>query len=204
MSRMQIAIGSARGAKIEAVRAACARIAEVDATWAGAEIIAREVRTHAPAMPLTRAELMRGARERALAVREALRREGAVDVHFCVGLEGGFDTFALDRQEYTFLQGWAYVSDGTRGNFGISPAICVPVAIVRRVIEEGRELSEVIDEVTGERDVRSRQGAGGVLSRDLLTRAMSFEIALIAAFAPFYNAELFPSAAPRADLPETP
>jgi len=28
-----------------------------------------------------------------------------------------------------------------------------------------------------------------VLSRDLLTRAMSFEAALIAAFAPFYNRE---------------
>jgi len=30
-----------------------------------------------------------------------------------------------------------------------------------------------------------------VLSRDLLTRAMSFEAALIAAFAPFYNPELY-------------
>ena len=204
MSRMQIAIGSARGAKIEAVRAACVRIAEVDATWAGAEIIAREVETNAPAMPLTGAELMRGACERALAVREALRREGAVDAHFYVGLEGGFHTFALDGQEHTFLQGWAYVSDGTRGNFGISPAICMPAAIVRCVVEGRRELGEVIDEVAGERDVRSRQGAWGVLSRDLLTRAMSFETALIAAFAPFYNAELFPIAEPRANLPETP
>jgi non-canonical (house-cleaning) NTP pyrophosphatase len=39
--------------------------------------------------------------------------------------------------------------------------------------------------------VRSRQGAWGVLSRGLLTRAMSFETALIAAFAPFYNARLY-------------
>jgi len=30
-----------------------------------------------------------------------------------------------------------------------------------------------------------------VLSRDLLTRAMSFEAALIAAFAPFYNSNLY-------------
>jgi non-canonical (house-cleaning) NTP pyrophosphatase len=49
----------------------------------------------------------------------------------------------------------------------------------------------VIDEVAGMRDVRSKQGAWGVLSRDLLTRSMSFEAALIAAFAPFYNSRLY-------------
>jgi non-canonical (house-cleaning) NTP pyrophosphatase len=49
----------------------------------------------------------------------------------------------------------------------------------------------VIDEVAGQQDVRSRQGAWGVLSRDLFTRAMSFEVALIAAFAPFYNPEMY-------------
>jgi non-canonical (house-cleaning) NTP pyrophosphatase len=49
----------------------------------------------------------------------------------------------------------------------------------------------VNDETAGEHDVRGRQGAWGVLSRDLFTRAMSFEVALVAAFAPFYNAELY-------------
>jgi len=60
------------------------------------------------------------------------------------------------------------------------------------VIEGRHELGLVIDEVAGKSDVRSRQGAWGVLSRDLVTRSMSFELALIAAFAPFYNAELYP------------
>jgi non-canonical (house-cleaning) NTP pyrophosphatase len=59
------------------------------------------------------------------------------------------------------------------------------------VIDGKRELGEVIDEVAGERDVRSRQGAWGILSCDLLTRSMSFESALIAAFAPFYNSSLY-------------
>jgi non-canonical (house-cleaning) NTP pyrophosphatase len=35
--------------------------------------------------------------------------------------------------------------------------------------------------------VRSRQGAWGVLSGGLFDRTRSFEIALINAFAPFYN-----------------
>ena len=64
-------------------------------------------------------------------------------------------------------------------------------SLAKKVIEGRRELGLVIDEVAGIQDVRSRQGAWGILSRDLVTRAMSFEVALIAAFAPFYNKEMY-------------
>jgi non-canonical (house-cleaning) NTP pyrophosphatase len=62
---------------------------------------------------------------------------------------------------------------------------------VKSVVEGRRELGLVIDEVAGARDVRSKQGAWGVLSKDLVTRSMSFELALIAAFAPFYNSKIY-------------
>ena len=91
------------------------------------------------------------------------------------------------------MRGWAYAFDGKRGGFGSSPSITVPDALVKSVIEGRRELGLVIDEVSGKRDVRSREGAWGVLSRDLVTRSMSFELALIAAFAPFYNSEMYVS-----------
>ena len=84
------------------------------------------------------------------------------------------------------------MSDAERKAFGVTSSIAVPVAIAQRVNEERRELSAIIDEVTGGNDVRSRQGAWGVLTLDLVTRAASFETALIAAFAPFYNAGLYP------------
>jgi non-canonical (house-cleaning) NTP pyrophosphatase len=67
----------------------------------------------------------------------------------------------------------------------------VPPEIVKQVVEGRRELGIVIDEVTGGRDLRSKQGAWGVLSRDLVTRSMSFELALVAAFAPFYNPKFY-------------
>lgn len=195
MPTLRIAVGSTRAAKLLAVRAACARISAVDAGWDRAEIVAREVETDAPAMPLTDFQLMRGARARAAAVRESLRRDGQT-AHLFVGLEGGFHTVTLDGARHTFLQGWAYATDGARGHFGVSPSVSVPAEVVRRVVEGRRELGEVVDEITGRRDVRSKQGAWGVISKELLTRADSFEAALVAAFAPFYNAELF--------SPETP
>jgi inosine/xanthosine triphosphatase len=187
---MKIALGSNRAAKVMAVRAAVQRIATVEKSWHEASIIQRAVSISVPAMPLTDWELMRGAQERAEAVRELLKDEGT-DAQLYVGLEGGFHSVSMEGVWHTFLRGWAYATDGERGSFGMSPSITVPDSIARRVMSGRRELSVVIDEVAGEHDVRSRQGAWGVLSRDLLTRSMSFEAALIAAFAPFYNSGLY-------------
>jgi len=141
-------------------------------------------------MPLTDDELMRGARSRALGVGEVLRDE-RIAPEICLGLEGGFHSVKFDGEWHTYLRGWAFATDGKRGWFGAAPAIEVPPSIARRVIDGNLELGVVIDEIAGEHDVRSRQGSWGVLSRDLLTRSMSFEAALIAALAPFYNAPLY-------------
>jgi inosine/xanthosine triphosphatase len=191
----RIALGSDRAAKIMAVRASIARVAEIDSAWRDASVVARSVKTDAPAMPLTDWELMSGARQRALAVREILVEQN-LEADLYVGLEGGFHSISVEGEWHTFLRGWAFVTDGERGSFGMSPSIGVPAAIVKNVIEGKRELGLVIDEVAGARDVRSRQGAWGVLSRDLLTRSMSFEAALIAAFAPFYNPALYSTELP--------
>ncbi len=187
---MLIALASDRAAKVEALRKAVTRIASVDARYNEAEVITRSVATSAPAMPLTDAELMLGAALRARALKELLLKEG-VTAQFFIGLEGGFHSFQFEGRWHTFLRGWACVTNGEREAFGVSPSISVPDSIARRVTEGGRELSVVIDDVAGEQDVRSRQGAWGVLSRDLLKRADSFEAALVAAFAPFYNEKLY-------------
>jgi non-canonical (house-cleaning) NTP pyrophosphatase len=187
---MLIALGSDRAAKLMAVRSAIARISQVDARWIEATLTARAVETNAPAMPLTDWELMHGARARAEAVRDELRKEGA-SAELYVGLEGGFHSLSVDDEWHTFLRGWAYATDGERGYFGAGPSIAVPHSIVDQVVDGRRELGVVIDEVAGERDVRSRQGAWGILSRDLLTRSQTFEAALIAAFAPFYNFKFY-------------
>jgi len=194
VARRSIALGSDRAAKIMAVRASVARIAELDPTWAQATVVARTVNTSIPAMPLNDWQLMQGARERALAVRDLLVNQRlSADVY--VGLEGGFHSISIEGEWHTFLRGWAYATDGKRGAFGAAPSITVPESLARKVIEGRRELGLVIDEVSGKQDVRSRQGAWGVLSRDLVTRSMSFELALIAALAPFYNPKMYEQSA---------
>ena len=174
-----------------AVRASVARIAALDPEWADANVVARRVETSAPAMPITDWQLMEGARERALAVRDSLHsRRLEADIY--VGLEGGFHSISVGGEWHTFLRGWAYATDGKETSvFGAAPSISVPPAIVKNVVQGRKELGTVIDEMTGGRDIRSKQGAWGVLTRDLVTRSLSFELALIAAFAPFYNPKFY-------------
>jgi len=190
MPVMTIALGSDRASKIMAVRASVARIATIDPSWTDANVVARRVESNVPSMPLTDWQLMQGAQERAFAVRESLQsRRLEADIY--VGLEGGFHSVSIAGEWHTFLRGWAYATNGQRGAFGAAPSISVPPAIVKNVVEGRRELGVVIDEVTGGRDIPSKQGAWGVLSRDLVTRSMSFELALVAAFAPFYNPKFY-------------
>ena len=173
-----------------AVRASVARVATIDPNWIDANVVARRVEVSVPSMPITDWQLMQGARERALAAKDSLHAR-RLDADIYVGLEGGFHSISIEGEWHTFLRGWAYATDGERGAFGAAPSISVPPEIVKKVVEGRRELGLVIDEVTGGRDLRSKQGAWGVLSRDLVTRSMSFEIALIAAFAPFYNPKFY-------------
>jgi len=191
VSTKTIALGSDRASKIMAVRASVARIAAIDPDWNEANVVARRVEVSVPAMPITDWQLMQGARERAFAAQESLKsRRLSADIY--VGLEGGFHSISIEGEWHTFLRGWAYATNGSdRSAFGAAPSISVPHDIVKSVIEGRKELGLVMDEVTGGRDIRSKQGAWGVLSRDLVSRSLSFELALIAAFAPFYNPKMY-------------
>lgn len=174
-----------------AVRASVTRVAAIDPGWVDANVVARRVEVSVPSMPITDWQLMQGARERAFAVQASLQNR-RLDADIYVGLEGGFHSISIEGEWHTFLRGWAYAMDGNgKAAFGAAPSITVPEHIVKSVVEGRKELGIVIDEVTGGRDIRSKQGAWGVLSRDLVTRSLSFELALIAAFAPFYNPKMY-------------
>jgi non-canonical (house-cleaning) NTP pyrophosphatase len=85
------------------------------------------------------------------------------------------------------LQTWAAVSDGARWGYGAGPAIVLPRAVSKLVVA-GEELGDVIDRMAGDA-VRGTRGAWGILTRDLIGRREAFRLAVIAAFAPFYNAD---------------
>jgi len=188
---MRIAIGTLREPKIEAVKEAVevfrSQLVSGDETI---EYLAYDAGGSAPRMPLSVKELMDGALGRTESLILQLKKEKN-EADFYVGMEGGFHVIQDRGRRSAFLQSWAYVTDSHRGYFGSSGNILVPSKIANAVIDRGIELGIAIDRFAKDTDIRSKQGTWGVLTRDILTRKHSFVIALIAAFAPFYNKKAY-------------
>jgi inosine/xanthosine triphosphatase len=190
MSVCRIAVGSTRRPKLNAVREAAALFQEMLAPKMDVEIQGYEVESGVGHTPASREELMRGARQRAEAVMERLRSSGESADYF-VGLEGGLDVAMENGRRCALLESWAYVTDGRRGHFGCSGSIELPEALAKDVLLNGRELSEAIDGFAGAVGIRDAQGAWGVLSGELISRQEAFRVAVVAAFAPFYNQKTY-------------
>jgi inosine/xanthosine triphosphatase len=194
LSKLVFAVGSARKPKLAAVREAADGMLDLLPVGTSIEIVGVEVDSGVNHTPLSRAETMRGARQRAEALKIIAREEGKPWNYF-VGLEGGLDSVMEDGQRRFFLESWAYVSDGTRGHFGGSGAVELPEALAKEVFVKGTELSIAIDQSAGQAGIRDAQGAWGVLSANKITRQEAFRVALIAAFVPFFNLNAYPKSA---------
>jgi len=190
MNTIIVAVGSARKPKLNAVAEALQVIGPALSPGAQLEIAGYEVESGVGHTPGSCEELMRGARQRADAV-VRLAKEKAAAWNYFVGLEGGLDIVEENGQRRVFLESWAYVSDGSRGHFGRSGGVELPEALAHEVVEMGTELSVAIDKFAGAVGIRDAQGAWGVLSANLITRQEAFRVAVIAAFAPFYNEKMY-------------
>jgi inosine/xanthosine triphosphatase len=192
---MLVALGSRRGPKLRALEAV---LRELGREFGSAEIRAHDAPSGVRETPLDRAEIMRGAWNRAQSVRALVP-----DADLWVGMEGGLHIETGDwrlqaggpfssslqspASSLGWLENWACVSNAARTYFGCGGSIPLPEVIVAEIAGKGRSLAEVIDELSGKQDVRSSEGAWGILTGGRLTREMVFQRALLNAFAPFYS-----------------
>jgi inosine/xanthosine triphosphatase len=190
VSKLIVAVGSTRKPKLAAVREAMDGMADLLSAGTAIEIVGVEVESGVNHTPRNREESMRGARQRAESL-EQISRQEAKRWNYFVGLEGGLDSVTENGEHRVFLESWAYVSDGARGHFGRSGAVELPESLAEEVFVRGTELSVAIDQFAGEAGIRDAQGAWGVLSGNKITRQEAFRIALIAAFAPFFNQTMY-------------
>jgi inosine/xanthosine triphosphatase len=205
MPKTVIAIGSKRGPKINGVKQALEFLSPSFPPAKEFELVGLEVDSGVGHTPLSHEELMRGARHRAEMLIEIARKNG-LEWHYFIGLEGGLEVihetasplptgrhsdFPHGSRRRVFLESWAYVTDGGRGHYGRSGGIELPEPLARDVLENGTELAVAIDRFAGMVGIRDAQGAWGVLSGDLISRQEAFRLAVIAAFAPFYNQRMY-------------
>jgi inosine/xanthosine triphosphatase len=194
MNPCRIAVGSTRRPKLQAVQEATTSFAAKLSPNAPLEIQGHEVESGVSHTPSSREELMQGARQRAEALHKMLADSGQ-RADYCLGLEGGLDVATENGTRRVFLESWAYVTDGVQGHFGCSGSIEIPELLAEEVLSRGTELSIAIDRYAGAVGIRDGQGAWGVLSDNLVSRQESFRLAVVAAFAPFYNRKMYRPAA---------
>jgi len=189
---VKIAIGSLRPPKINAVKSALAKLQQTYRLGAARfDYQARSVDSAIASMPLSTADLMLGAFNRAQAL-EALFQDEDDKPAFYVGMEGGFfQQPGPGTSLHYFLQSWVYVSDGAQGFFGASCAVPVPDSVSATVVRHHQELGEIIDGYGGEKNIRNKHGAFGVFTKGLVSREQAFEQALINAFSVFFNREIY-------------
>jgi inosine/xanthosine triphosphatase len=191
LEKISIAVGSQRAPKLDAVRAAVDSFGHLLHPNARFEIEGFEVETGVRHTPLSRSELMAGAQGRCEALKRLAER-GIATPDFYAGLEGGLDVVQENGNRLAFLESWACVMDRAgHTSYGQSGAILLPEALVAEVVDRGVELSRAIEVFAGVQGVRDAQGAWGILTQNLIDRQESFRIAVISAFAPFFNPKIY-------------
>jgi inosine/xanthosine triphosphatase len=179
---MRIAVGTRREPKIAGVTMALERLA--DLPWPGEEVALApvDVASGQADTPLSREATLAGARARARAALAAV--PGA---SLGLGLEGGIEVLGRAPLQVV-LRNWAVAWDGRREGVGSSAGILLPESVAAAVLA-GEDLADVIDRHANEHDVRSRQGAFGVLTAGVLTRADAYVQAVLTALAPWYKGQ---------------
>eukprot|EP00300_Choanocystis_sp_HF-7_P002785 c12115_g1_i1.p1 GENE.c12115_g1_i1~~c12115_g1_i1.p1 ORF type:complete len:106 (+),score=15.10 c12115_g1_i1:422-739(+) len=76
------------------------------------------------------------------------------------------------------------ISWARTASFSLPPAVSA-------LVSQGVELGHADDQVFGRIDSKRSNGAVGLLTKDLITRSMYYEHALILALVPFLNSETY-------------
>lgn len=187
MHTILVAVGSTRPLKLQAVSDALESFNSFLDAATRFEIVGLQVSSGVSHTPLSRVELMAGAKGRATALAAAAGEQGRPWRYF-VGLEGGLDVVQDNGRRLAFLESWAFVANSSgRQSWGHAGGVVLPEALAAQVLDQGVELSAAIDAFAGEQGIRDAQGAWGVLTRNLITRHDVLRAAVINAFAPFFN-----------------
>jgi inosine/xanthosine triphosphatase len=132
------------------------------------------------AQPMTDAETLQGARNRA-----ANAREQIPDADYWIGLEGGVQDLNGEMECFA----WMFVSDGTRTGKARTATFALPSEIAR-LVRQGMELGHADDLVFGRANSKQQNGSVGLLTDDAVDRTAYYVQAVILALIPFKNPTL--------------
>jgi inosine/xanthosine triphosphatase len=139
------------------------------------------VPSHVRAQPMTNAETLQGAMNRAHSASLLMPQ-----ADYWVGIEGGLEE--LEDELLGFA--WAVVLSGTQLGKGRTAGFVLPQR-VSSLIREGLELGEADDRVFDRLNSKQENGAVGILTGNAIDRAEAYAIGVILALAPFKNPQYY-------------
>ncbi|MFC0298757.1 DUF84 family protein [Geobacillus jurassicus] len=150
-----IAVGTKNEAKVAAVRSVFGE---------DCRLVALDVPSGVSAQPLSDEETRLGA------IQRAQRALEAAEADIGIGLEGG--VMKIDGRWW--LCNWGALVDRNGVVVAASGARLVLPPDVGAGLEAGRELGDVMEEYTGRRNIRRKEGAVGVLTNGRVDRSAMF------------------------------
>lgn len=173
----RIGVGSTNPVKLAAIRHVVTRV------WPDALLTAVEVESGVAVQPLSDEEAISGALNRARA--SLLQLSGDLGV--------GIESNTVEISYGMFTTAWvAFVDQQGQVGLGSSGRLLLP-NIIAEAIRNGAELGPVMDQHSGESNVKQKQGAVGILTNGLLNRTEALEIGVICALSRFVAGEYYNS-----------
>lgn len=174
---MKIAVGSENPVKLEAVENGFRKVFPKD----NIEVIGVKVKSGVSEQPLSDAEMMKGAKNRAKA---ALKKVENAD--YGVGLEGGLNEY---NGEW-YGRSWMSIIDreGAHG-MGSSVSCYIPPKMMR-LVHEGKDLKKVCEELFGIKDIGRKEGYYGLLTNNAITRASGYGDGIVMALSNFIRPKI--------------
>jgi len=171
---MKVAVGSTNPVKIQAVTEAFQEMLN------GGDVIGIQVKSDVSDQPFNE-EVLEGAVNRA---EKALKLTGA---EFGVGIEGG----VIQLGEKWYNLGFVTIIDkkGRRGT-GTSGWFECPPKILDQ-LKRGRELGDVMDELTGMKNTKMQNGAIGIFTKGKVPRKDLYKHGIFMALIPFLSTGVF-------------
>jgi inosine/xanthosine triphosphatase len=104
-------------------------------------------------------------------------------IDYFVGIESGLTKL----YSKWFIMDWICISNSSGiMHYGTTPCYTLPSSLVKKILE-GKELCEIMNELTGEMDIKYKGGAIGYFSKNVVSRKEHYVQGTIMSLIPFIN-----------------
>ena len=173
---MKVAVGSRNPVKVNATKNV------LDKIYGEIEVRSIDTDSGVPDQPFGIDQTIEGAINRA-------KNAYSDEFDISVGIESGLMETPNSLTGYIDLQ-WCAVFDGEKITLGVSSGFEYPPAVIKEVLN-GKEVGDVMDEVTGVTNLGQKTGAVSYLSKGMLDRTENTEQCVLTAMIPRMNEGIY-------------